>query len=118
MTSPKVAPPGSERRKAERIPFEPLRVRLDRNREGILVDLSAGGALLVMSMSPPLDKQFLLRIEWNNTTVQVQARVVRSEQRRVQMEAATLARNEYNVALEFVDVAPETSASIYRIMHG
>jgi hypothetical protein len=117
MTSPKVAFPGSERRRDRRIPFEPLRVRLDKTREGILVDLSEGGALIVMSMSPPRDKQFLLRIEWQHTTVHVQARVVRSEQRRVQMEAATLARNEYNVALEFLDVTPEASASISRILH-
>jgi hypothetical protein len=72
MTSSTVAFPGSERPKARRIPFEPFRVRLDKTREGILLD----------------------------------------------MEAATLARNEYNVALEFLDITPDTAVSISRILRG
>ena len=85
-------PRSSERRKAERVPFEPLRVRLDKSREGVLIDLSEGGALLVMSMSPPRDNKFRLTIEWKDTHVAVSARVVRSEQRHVQLESATLQR--------------------------
>src|SRR6185436_11598825 len=94
-------PKAGERRKAARVPFEPLRVRLDGSREGILVDLSEGGALLVMAMSPPKDDKFTLTIEWKDTHVAVLARVVRSEQRHVQLESATLKRKDYNVALEF-----------------
>ena len=110
-------PQANERRKAARIPFEPLRVRLDGSREGILIDLSAGGALLVMAMSPPRDDKFRLTIEWQNTTVVVAARVVRSEQRQVRLESATLARKDYNVALAFLDLTPETAAAIRRILH-
>ena len=109
-------PQSSERRRAERVPFEPLRVRLDRSREGILLDLSEGGALLVMSMSPPRDNTFKLTIEWKDTHVEVFARVVRSEQRHVQLESATLKRKDYNVALEFLDMTPDTAAAIRRII--
>jgi len=42
-----VVPPESERRKAARVYFEPLRVRVRGAREGILVDLSNGGALVL-----------------------------------------------------------------------
>lgn len=115
MTNPQVPQPG-ERRKAARIPFEPLRVRLNGSREGILTDLSEAGALLVMAMSPPRDDKFRLTIEWKNTTVEVAARVVRSEQRQVQLESATLARKDYNVALEFVEMTPDTAAAIRRII--
>lgn len=115
MPNPQGPQPG-ERRKAARIPFEPLRVRLDGSREGILIDLSEGGALLVMSMSPPRDDTFRLTIEWKNTTVKVAARVVRSEQRQVQLESATLARKDYNVAVEFVEMTSDTAAAIRRIL--
>ena len=110
------SPRSSERRKAERVPFEPLRVRLDKSREGILIDLSEAGALLVMSMSPPRDDKFRLTIEWKDTHVAVSARVVRSEQRHVQLESATLKRKDYNVALEFLDMTPDTAAAIRRII--
>jgi hypothetical protein len=109
-------PQASERRKAARVPFEPLRVRLDKSRDGILIDLSESGALLVMAMSPPRDDKFRLTIEWKDTHVEVAARVVRSEQRHVQLESATLARKDYNVALEFLDMTPDTAAAIRRII--
>jgi hypothetical protein len=46
MTRSKVVPPERDRRRTEHVTFEPLRVRLDGTREGILVDLSEGEALL------------------------------------------------------------------------
>lgn len=116
MTSPKVVPQERDRRKSERVPFEPLRVRLDRTREGIVVDLSEGGALLQMSFSPAQDRQIAVEIDWKNTKVALQARVVRSEQRRVQLESATLTRTEYSVALEFLDMTSDQSAAIKRII--
>ena len=118
MTNPKSTPPEGERRKAERVPFEPLRVRLDGTREGILVDISETGALLIMSMSPPRDRKFALKIEYKDTVVQVQARVVRSEERRVQLESATLARKEFNVALEFLDLTPATATAVRHVIYG
>jgi len=110
------APRPVERRKAARVQFEPLRVRMDLSREGILVDLSEGGALLVMPMSPPRDNKFTVNIEWNNTWVELAARVVRLEQRQVRLASATLARKDYNVALEFLDMTPDRTVAIRRII--
>ena len=115
MTIP-TRPTPSERRKAARVQFEPLRVRMDRSREGILMDLSEAGALLVMPMSPPRDNKFKLTIEWKNTSVEVAARVVRLEQRQVRLASATLARKDYNVALEFLDMTPDRTVAIRRII--
>jgi hypothetical protein len=69
MASPKVVPPERDRRRTERIPFEPLRVRLGGTREGILVDLSEVGALLQLSIAPPQDHQIAVDIEWQSTRV-------------------------------------------------
>lgn len=115
MTSPKVVPPERDRRKAERVSFEPLRIRLDGTRDGIVVDLSEGGALLQTSIAPPKDR-FPIEIEWKNTKLSLEARVVRSEQRQVQLESATLKRTEYYVALEFVDMTPKQSAAVKLIL--
>ena len=105
-----------ERRQAARIRFEPLRIRLNGAREGILLDLSEGGALLVMSMAPPRADTFTVTIEWREAPVVVAARIVRSEQRQVRLESATMARKDYNVALEFLDMTPATTAAIRHII--
>ena len=111
-----MVPPERDRRRTEGVPFEPLRVRLDGTREGILVDLSEGGGLLQLSFAPPQGRQIAVQIEWKHTTVALQARVVRSVQRGVQIESATLARTEYYVAFEFLDTTRETSAAVRRII--
>lgn len=109
-------PPERDRRKAERVSFEPLRIRLDGSRDGIVVDLSEGGALLQTSGVLPQDRQFPVEIEWKNTKVPLQARVVRSVQRQVQLESATLKRTEYYVALEFVDMTQKQSGAVKLIL--
>lgn len=100
-------PLDSERRKAERVYFEPLRVRVHGTREGILVDLSEGGALILFPAALPVGKQVGLQIEWKDRPLDLQVRVKRCLPRRVQLASATLARTEYDVALEFVDPPPE-----------
>jgi hypothetical protein len=115
MTNPR-DPRLGERRTAARIRFEPLRIRLNGSRDGILLDLSEGGALVVMSMPPPRDDTFEVTIEWRDAPVVVAARVVRSEQRQVQLESATMARKDYNIALEFLDLTPATRAAIRHII--
>ncbi len=40
------------------------------------------------------------------------ARAVRSEQRQIRLESATLARKDYNVALEFLEMTPDTTVAI------
>ena len=115
-SSKNVVPPERDRRRTERVQFEALYVRLAGTRQGILVDLSEGGALVQLSVAPPRDKQFTLEIDWKDRTVQLQARVVRSVPRQVQTESATLARTEYYVALEFVELRAENAAAIRQII--
>ncbi len=116
MASPKVPSPEPDRRRNERTLFEPLRVRLDRKHEGIAIELSEGGALLQLPVAPPQDREFAIQIEWQDTVVTLQVRVVRAVQRGVQLESATLARTEYYVALEFQNPTGEASAAIKRIL--
>lgn len=104
------------RRRAERVYFEPLRVRVYGTREGILVDLSEGGALVLFPAELPVDREISLQIEWKSRMVQVQARVKRCLAHHVQLASATLARTEYDVAVEFVDVPPEVAATIRQIL--
>lgn len=118
MNTRRVVPPERDRRRTERVHFEPLRVRVYGNREGILVDLSEAGALVQFPAAPPREEEITLNIEWKDRTVQVQARVVRSTPRRVQLDGATLARTEFYVALEFLEVRPETTAAIRQILYG
>ena len=106
----------ADRRRTERVDFEPLRVRVHGTREGILVDLSEGGALVQFPTALPLDKDITLQIDWKERTLQVQARVLRCTQHRVELESATLARMEYHVALEFRGLRPETAAGVREIL--
>src|SRR3989338_2914479 len=91
-----------ERGKAQRLRFA-LRVRVNVTREGILVDLSERGALLLLSRPQDPDKQITLTIE-DHQPVHLAARVVRCTPASVETESATLARKEYHVAVQFVDV--------------
>lgn len=106
----------SERRRAERVYFEPLRVRVHGTREGILVDLSEGGALVLFPTELPVDLEIRLQIDWKDRTVHIQARVKRCLAHPVRLASATLARTEYDVAVEFVGLPPETAAAIRQIL--
>lgn len=108
--------PPDERRRGERVYFEPLRVRVYGTREGILVDLSEGGALVLFPTELPVGRDLRLQIEWKDRTVQVEARVKRCLAHPVRLASATLARTHYDVALEFVDLPPETAAAIRQIL--
>lgn len=109
-------PLDSERRRAERVYFEPLRVRVHGTREGILVDLSEGGALVLFPAELPVDREVPLQIDWKDRTVHVQARVKRCLAHPVRLATATLARTQYDVAVEFVDVPPDAAATIQQIL--
>jgi hypothetical protein len=98
--------------------FEPLRVRVYGTREGILMDLSEGGALVQFPAALPRDKEITLNIEWKTRTLELQTRVVRCTQRRVELESAMLARMEYHVALEFGRLPPDTATAIRQILAG
>ena len=104
-----------DRRRAERIQFA-FRVRVNVTSEGILVDLSEGGALLLLSRAQEAGKQVTLAIESKAETVHLTARVVRLTGLPMETETATLARNEYEVAVEFLDLHRDTATAIRRIM--
>lgn len=85
-------------------------------REGILIDLSEGGALLLLPRAQDAGKQVSLMIEAGSETVHLSARVIRCTPRPVETESATLARTEYQVAVEFLDVRRDTAETVRRIM--
>ena len=103
-----------ERRKAQRLRFA-LRVRVNVTREGILVDLSESGALLLLSRPQDPDKRITLTIE-DHQPVHLAARVVRCTPASVETESATLARKEYHVAVQFLDVGRDAAEAVRRIV--
>jgi hypothetical protein len=111
-----VVPPESERRKTERVYFEPLRVRVRGTREGILVDLSDSGALVLFPVALAAGEHMTLQIEWKDSVLQLDARVKRCLSHPVQLATATMARTLYDLAVEFCDVPPDTAAAIRQII--
>jgi c-di-GMP-binding flagellar brake protein YcgR len=105
---------GRDRRRAERLRFA-LRVRVNVTREGILVDLSEGGALILLSRPQDPGKQLTLTIE-DHEPVHLAARVVRCTPASVETESATLVRKEYHVAVQFIDVGTEAAEAVRRIV--
>ena len=92
-----------------------LRVRVNVTRDGILVDLSEGGALLLLSRPQDTDKPITLVIE-GREPIHLAARVVRCTPASVETESATLARKEYHVAVQFLDVGTDAAAAVRRIV--
>ena len=116
--SPSDVRPGSERRRAVRVRPGPLRVRLHRTCEGILVDISETGALVQVPSSQAAQKHVTLQVEWHDVMVPLRARVIRSLPHRVQLATATLARAEYQVALEFSDISPAEATFLKMMVRG
>lgn len=112
------ARPARERRRAERVSPVPLRVRLHRKCEGILINLSELGALVQLPSAPSPDKPITLHLEWQDITFQIRARVVRSIRRRLELPTAMLARTEYQVGLEFGDLSQDAAAIVRQIIQG
>lgn len=103
-------------RRAERVRPGPLRVRLHRTCEGVLVDISETGALVHVPWAPTVDKPITLNLELQDALLRLPARVVRSVPQQLQMAEATLARTEYKVALEFSDLPPDMAAALRRLI--
>ena len=108
--------PGSEHRRAKRVRPGPLRVRLHRTCEGILVDISESGALVQVPWALAPDRQVTLNLEMGDTPLQLRARVVRSSPHKLQMAEATLARTEYQVAVEFSELPFDQLAALQRLL--
>jgi hypothetical protein len=116
--SPSDVRPGSERRRAIRVRPGPLRVRLHRTCEGILVDISETGALVQVPASQAPQKSVTLQVEWRESVLPLRARVIRSSPHRLQLATATLARPEYHVAVEFSDISPDEAVILKTIVRG
>lgn len=107
--------PGKERRRAVRVRPGPLRVRLHRTCEGILVDISETGALVQLPSAQQPAKPITLHLEWQDVILLLHAHVVRSQPHQLELPTATLARREYHVAVEFADMTRE-AASVLRTL--
>jgi hypothetical protein len=107
--------PGQHRR-SPRVHPGPLRVRLHRTCEGILVNISASGALVQVPWSLSPDRQVTFNLEIGDTPLQLRGRVVRSMPHRLQMAEATLGRTEYHVAVEFSDLPEDQVAALQTLL--
>ena len=105
-----------DRRRAERVRPGPLRVRLHRTCEGILVDISETGALVQIPSSMAADKPVTLSLESDDALLRLPGRVVRSSPHQVQLAAATLARTEYKVAVAFSDLPDDQVIALRRLI--
>jgi hypothetical protein len=89
--SPSDARPDQERRRSARVRPGPLRVRLHRTCEGILVDISETGALVQLPSWQATAKQVTLQLEWQDALLPLPGRVVRSNPHQLELASATLA---------------------------
>ena len=98
---------GAERRRAQRSEPGPLRVRLQDQWDGILINISTNGALIQLPVPQPVNARIVIDVEFDHDTVlQLAGRVVRSnpmpQDGRLTMP---LTDTDYYVALEFDQVA-------------
>ena len=108
--------PAGEHRRAKRVRPGPLRVRLHRTCEGILVDISESGALVQVPWALSPDRQVVFHLEVGDAPLQLRGRVVRSSPHKLEMAEATLARTEYQVAVQFSDLPPDQAAALQRLL--
>lgn len=108
--------PERDRRRSQRVSPGPLRVRLHRTCEGILVDISETGALVQVPSSMPPDRRVRLNLESHHGLLRLPGRVVRSIPQQVQLAAATLARTEFKVAVEFSDLPEDQVSALRRLI--
>jgi hypothetical protein len=85
-------------------------------RDGSLVDISELGGLVRLPTAQLPEKDITLYLEWNDETVELRARAVRSTPHRVELPTAVLARTEYHVGVEFRDLSQNAAAALRRII--
>lgn len=108
--------PERDRRRAARVRPGPLRIRLHRTCEGILLDISETGALVQVPTSMSTDRAVTLSLEGHDTLLRLPGRVVRSSPHQVELASATLARNEYKVAVEFTEIPQDQIEGLRRLI--
>lgn len=91
-------------------------MRFHRTCEGILLDISETGALVQLPSTLPAVKQVTLQLEFQDVTVALEARVVRTNPHQPTLPTATLARPSFHVALEFAELTSAPAAAIRHIV--
>jgi glucose-6-phosphate dehydrogenase assembly protein OpcA len=114
--SPSAPRPERDRRRATRVQPGPLRVRLHRTCEGILVDISETGALVQVPSSVAPDKPVTVSLESADALLRLPGRVVRSMPHQVELASATLARKYYKIAVEFSDLPEEQVEALRKLL--
>lgn len=80
------------------------------------MDISETGALVQIPSSLSPETPITLNLELGDVPIELRARVVRSNAHQIQLPAATLARNEYHVGLEFSDLAEDQMLALGRLI--
>ena len=98
-------------RQNPRVETAPLQVRIGRA-IGLLVNISATGALVRMPESLAPDSEWPTLIETEPGPVELRARVVRSHALSIPLPGTTPGGPEYAVALVFTELPPRTKAAL------
>jgi len=97
-----------ERRGAPRAQPGPLRVRVPRGGDGILVNVSESGALMQVSTPQQVDTDIDVSLDWDGVSVYLKGRVVRCSSIAQRDVAVPL----YYLAVRFGELAPEATAAL------
>ena len=93
-----------------------MRVRLHRLCQGTLIDISERGALAWLPIEQPPEKLVTLQIDWKSETILLPARIVRSLPHPQQSNHPVRGVAEYQVAFEFLNLAPSAVAILRQIV--
>ena len=105
---------GLARLRSLRVATSALQVRLGES-VGRLVNISATGALVQLSVSLPSDREWPMRIEMEPEPVELRVRVVRSHAVSVSLPFATWDHQKYAVALAFIELEPKTEEAVKKL---
>lgn len=109
------AAPDHERRRSKRVRPGPLRVRMY-DSEGSLIDISESGALVRLSVRQGRDVLMPFVLDWNDRSILLRGRVVRSLSQAVASASSALGRTEHHVAFTFVNLPPESTMAVSELV--
>jgi len=105
----------TERRRTARVRLT-LPVRVNVTNKGTLVDVSEGGALVLVGRSYDVGKQIPVAIEAATGTVHLAARVVRCVTRTARPQHAGLGETSYFIAVEFLALPPGAAEALRQLI--
>jgi DNA-binding IclR family transcriptional regulator len=103
----------TDRRRASRATPGPLRVKAREGGDGVLINISEGGALVQLSSPAPLNARIVVEVAWEHTTLLLHGRVVRSN------PAAASAGSDgtdYYVAVAFGSLGESVEGSLRELL--